>query len=286
MVPSLPEVIPPLPDPGGVVPIVPDVIPPLPELIPVVPVVPIPVDTLPTIPEILPVPPVVPQILDPAAPDPPASIPDVLPPPPAIPDLIAPVTDAVDTVAPVTVLPPAGPTHSSGTPAHQGPSLAPIPPAFMPIGSAISSPLGTGLSWSLFGGFLGSETGGPGSTGLGILQLLGASGTALFTTNSAALLAYTDPGSSGFGATAPSRDRSAPAAPPSRPAPAPDRRMPTQAPGGASAVGASASAGFFSGTLFATLVLLGLAALSTSVLAMASARVRPQAYIALLERPG
>ena len=84
----------------------------------------------------------------------------------------------------------------------------------------------------------------------------------------------------------PPASRSAPAAPPSRPAPAPDPRMPTQAPGGATAVGASASAGFFSGTLFATLVLLGLAAMSTSVLAMASARVRPQAYIALLERPG
>ncbi len=112
------------------------------------------------------------------------------------------------------------------------------------------------------------------------------SGALLLTMANGVVLPYTVPGHSSFGATAPATDRSAPTAPPSHPAPGPDQQAPTQAPGGASAVGASASAGFFSGTLFGTLVLLGLAALSTSVLAMASARLRPQAYIALLERPG
>jgi hypothetical protein len=229
----------------------------------------------------------VPEIRDPVAPEPAATVPPVLPQLPAFPDVIAPVTDSVTPQGPPSTLPPAGPTHPSATPAHQAPALAPIPPAFLPIGAAIpSSPLGTALSWSLFGGVLGRAVAGPGSTGIGALTLLGPSGTALFTTANGAVLAYTAPGHSAFGATAPSRDRSATSAPPSRPAPAPDRRTPTQAPGGASAVGASASSGFFYGTLFATLVLLGLAALSTSVLAMASARLRPQAYIALLERPG
>ena len=45
--------------------------------------------------------------------------------------------------------------------------------------------------------------------------------------------------------------------------------------------------GGFSGALFAGLfALMGLAALRMGPLVMASARLRPQAYIALLERPG
>jgi hypothetical protein len=45
--------------------------------------------------------------------------------------------------------------------------------------------------------------------------------------------------------------------------------------------------GGFSGALFAGLLaLMGLAALRMGPLVMASARLRPQAYIALLERPG
>jgi hypothetical protein len=75
-------------------------------------------------------------------------------------------------------------------------------------------------------------------------------------------------------------------APASHPAPAPDSPAPTQAPGGATAGGGSLG-GAFSGALFAGLLaLLGLATLRMGPLVMASARLRPQAYIALLERPG
>jgi hypothetical protein len=77
-----------------------------------------------------------------------------------------------------------------------------------------------------------------------------------------------------------------PDTPPSQPAPAPDRPAPTQAPGGATA-GTGFAGGGFSAALFAGLLaFMGLAALRMGPLVMASARLRPQAYIALLERPG
>jgi len=55
----------------------------------------------------------------------------------------------------------------------------------------------------------------------------------------------------------------------------------------ATATGASGFTGFFYGALLAALMgLTGLAALTMSRRALASAHLRPQAYIALLERPG
>ena len=71
------------------------------------------------------------------------------------------------------------------------------------------------------------------------------------------------------------------------PVPEPEPPPSPQGPGGPSMGSASSSAGFFAGTVFAAfLALMGLAALRSSRLIEAAACLRPQAHLALLERPG
>ena len=79
----------------------------------------------------------------------------------------------------------------------------------------------------------------------------------------------------------------APAAPPNGRRPAPEPPRSPQAPGGPSVGGGSSSGGFSSGIFFAALIaLMSLAAPRMSRLSEAAARLRPQAYFVLLERPG
>ena len=84
--------------------------------------------------------------------------------------------------------------------------------------------------------------------------------------------------SEGGAPSAPQRDGGPAPAPPDAP----------KAPGGGPSVGGASSGGaFFAGTLFAALLaLMGLGGLSSRRLREAADRLRPQAYIALLERPG
>jgi hypothetical protein len=76
-------------------------------------------------------------------------------------------------------------------------------------------------------------------------------------------------------------------APQDQGSPSPTPPPPTDVPGGLSTGGALSTTSLFSGALYAVLcALLGLAALRLSRLTMAWARLRPQAFTALLERPG
>jgi hypothetical protein len=70
--------------------------------------------------------------------------------------------------------------------------------------------------------------------------------------------------------------------------PAPGPPDAPKAPGGGPSVGGGSAGGaFFAGTLFAALfALLGLGGPCLRRLREAAANLRPQAYIALLERPG
>jgi hypothetical protein len=78
-----------------------------------------------------------------------------------------------------------------------------------------------------------------------------------------------------------------PAEPRSGGGPAPEPPRSPQAPGGPSVGGGSSSGGFSSGIFFAALIaLMGLAAPRMSRLCESAARLRPQAYFVLLERPG
>ena len=138
------------------------------------------------------------------------------------------------------------------------------------------------------GGFLdGSGDGGGLIPALaGPLSLLSPSAAGLWSAQGSVALSMAAVASRVFGSTPRSSGPGSPDAPPSQPSPAPDQPAPTQAPGGATAGGGSVGGGF-SGALFAGLfALMGLAALRIGPLVMASARLRPQAYIALLERPG
>ena len=120
----------------------------------------------------------------------------------------------------------------------------------------------------------------------GPLSLFSPSAAGLWASQSSVALAMATVATRVFGSAPRSADPGSEDTPPSQPTPAPDNPAPTQAPGGATAGGGSAGTGF-SGALFAGLLaFLGLAALRMGPLVMASARLRPQAYIALLERPG
>ena len=120
----------------------------------------------------------------------------------------------------------------------------------------------------------------------GILALLSPAAAALWSAQQGGPLALAGATGTAFAPSARPGATGAPDAPPSHPSPAPNRpQPPTQAPAGATA--SAAGGGFFSGAFFSGLLaLMGLAALRMGPLVMASARLRPQAYIALLERPG
>ena len=88
---------------------------------------------------------------------------------------------------------------------------------------------------------------------------------------------------------APSPDGGSPQSPHGGGGPVPDPEPPPspQGPGGPSMGSASSGGGSFAGTVFAAfLALMGLAALRSSRLIEAAACLRPQAHLALLERPG
>jgi hypothetical protein len=209
---------------------------------------------------------------------------------------VKPVLDPIveTTLPPVTGVVPPGPSSPTAvvvpvvsTPPTP-PSVGPPTTAVLPID--LGAPPPPGGAAPFFGDIQDFMEAGGSESGLlpsvGMLALLPDSVVALWSAAHGIPVSIDSTGHIVFGVGSGSSPGS-PDAPPSHPSP--ERPAPpAQAPaGGATAAGGSGGTGLFSGTLFAALcALMGLAALSTSRLAMASAQLRPQAYIALLERPG
>ena len=250
-------------------------------------------------------------------PEPEVLVPEVLLPtePPASPPAIEPfelpdLTNIIEAVA-GEVVPPAV-RETPAPPIELSVPSPPDPPAAAGLPAAISAPTDSSspaspapatdgpdapagpptLSWAFtgdLGGFLAGPGGPRGSLlgGTDILRsLLGAPGASLWPVAggpayAASIAAAIE------AADAPSGE---PAVPPSAddPTPAPERpQAPLPAPGGAvAAPGGGTAAGSFFVTLLALFSVAGLSALALSRLAMAPASLRPQAFIALLERPG
>jgi hypothetical protein len=154
------------------------------------------------------------------------------------------------------------------------------PPGRSPVSR---TPLGpTAAPWSLFDGFTGGPPVRGDPFGLAGMQALISSSLGSLPAGAGLLPARA---ADGLGPLAGSS--AAQSAPGSQPAPTPQQPAPpAPAPGGATAAGGSGGIGFSGVLLAAFLALAGLAALRVGRLAIASAHLRPQAYIALLERPG
>jgi hypothetical protein len=245
---------------------------------------------------ITPIVPTIPEVIDPVTQvvDPVTTITDepaaTLPALPVLPGLTDAVLDPIDeAILPVvTGATPSDPNPPAAsvlpdltTPLSPGAGTI-VPPA--PLGGSQTPPASPGETIPFFGDIQDFMDAGGSGSGLmpptGMLALLPPSVVALWSAAQGVSVSIDSAGHLVFGVGSSSD------APPSQPSP--ERPTPpTQAPGGATAGGGSGGTGFFSGTLFAALfALMGLAALRTSRLAMASAHLRPQAYIALLERPG